>query len=158
MRSIKFPLSLVQKIFNVLIDIILAEKTIESSSFKDAERNIINDSGLTKGRNISKSETESNFKRKFGATTVPAGEDQKPMLEQCRDIVQNSYKEIADCIQGEENITLTMNSTTTVSETNNVTVSAEVLYNRVIRNFLKKSAACYLRFDDIQKLKEGKTI
>lgn len=24
----------------------------------------------------------------FGATTVPAGEDQKPMLEQCRDIVQ----------------------------------------------------------------------
>ena len=24
----------------------------------------------------------------FGATTIPAGEDQKPMLEQCRDIVQ----------------------------------------------------------------------
>ena len=147
MRSIKFPLSLVQKIFNVLIDIIRAEKTIESSSFKDAERNIINDSGLTKGRNISKSETESNFKRKLSH-----------FIRRCRDIVQNSYKEIADCIQGEENITLTMNSTTTVSETNNVTVSAEVLYNRVIRNFLKKSAACYLRFDDIQKLKEGKTI
>ena len=147
MRSIKFPLSLVQKIFNVLIDIILSEKTIESSSFKDAERNIINDSGLTKGRNISKSETESNFKRKLSH-----------FIRRCRDIVQNSYKEIADCIQGEENITSTMNSTTTVSETNNVTVSAEVLYNRVIRNFLKKSAACYLRFDDIQKLKEGKTI
>ena len=147
MRSIKFPLSLVQKIFNVLIDIILAEKTIESSSFKDAERNIINDSGLTKGRNISKSETESNFKRKLSH-----------FIRRCRDIVQNSYNEIADCIQGEENITSTMNSTTTVSETNNVTVSAEVLYNRVIRNFLKKSAACYLRFDDIQKLKEGKTI
>ena len=113
MRSIKFPLSLVQKIFNVLIDIILAEKTIESSSFKDAERNIINDSGLTKGRNISKSETESNFKRKLSH-----------FIRRCRDIVQNSYKEIADCIQGEENITLTMNSTTTVSETNNVTVSA----------------------------------
>ena len=147
MRSIKFPLSLVQKIFNVLIDIILAEKTIESSSFKDTERNIINDSGLTKGRNISKSETESNFKRKLSH-----------FIRRCRDIVQNSYKEIADCIQGEENITSTMNSTTTVSETNNVTVSAEVLYNRVIRNFLKKSAACYLRFDDIQKLKECKTI
>ena len=124
-----------------------SQKTIESSSFKDAERNIINDSGLTKGRNISKSETESNFKRKLSH-----------FIRRCRDIVQNSYKEIADCIQGEENITLTMNSTTTVSETNNVTVSAEVLYNRVIRNFLKKSAACYLRFDDIQKLKEGKTI
>lgn len=147
MRSIKFPLPLVQKIFKFLIDIILAERTIESSSFKDAERSIINDSGLTKGKNISKSETESNFKRKLSH-----------FIRRCRDIVQKSYTELVDCSQGEEIITATMNSTTTVSETNNVTVSAEGIYSRVIRNFFKKSAACYLRFDDIQKLKENKTI
>lgn len=45
----------------------------------------------------------------FGATTVPAGEDQKPMLEQCREIVHR-FNSIYGEILVEPNIMLPQNS------------------------------------------------
>ena len=45
----------------------------------------------------------------FGATTVPAGEDQKPMLEQCREIVQR-FNSIYGETLVEPNIMLPQNS------------------------------------------------
>lgn len=147
MRSIKFPLPLVRKIFKLFIKTIIDTKTIDIAAFQEVENSIITENGFTKGKNITKTAKESNFKRKLNH-----------FLRRCKALVERSYKECVESGQGEEIITSTLNSTTTVSEFNNVTVSVESLSHKVISNFFKKSAACYLRFEDIQKLKELNTI